>query len=537
MYFMLPILLLCLLGNKVNAQDKDTVIIEHSSASVTYQPDTGSTYTRLVGDVVIRHGVDYLYCDTAFVKLASKTLEAFGSVRIVQPGGTQGTCDFLKYTGNIKLAYMFGNVSLTDGKSNLWCEELTYDLNTKIGVYTRNGTLQDGATVVSSREGTYNMKTKDSRFKGNVTVTDPEYNVVSEDFAYNTETKISQYYAYSVVTTDKSVLITSNGVYDAAKKIGHFEGRSSIQNEAQYIEGDTLDYNKVTGFGKAVGDVISIDTTQHLTLYCGVAVYNEISGKTKAWIKPVMKQVSGKDSLFTRADTFFTAPVPKASDSVLVERVTYNKKKEKIVEMVNMADSIAGADSSRPRYMIAYHKVKIFSDSLQARCDSMSFTQGDSMLRLMHDPIAWSRNSQITGDTILIKQRDSNKVDWLYVPNNAHMVSLAGPEAAGLYDQVQGKTLLANFNDTAITDMLVQPEAESIYYSKDEDGAYLGVDQAKGERMFIFFSEQKIKRIRYEQDVTHTMTPMDKANFDNMKLSRFKWREEERPKTKEELFE
>jgi hypothetical protein len=158
-------------------------------------------------------------------------------------------------------------------------------------------------------------------------------------------------------------------------------------------------------------------------------------------------------------------------------------------------------------------------------------------MRMMFDPVAWSRKSQITGDTILIKQRDSNKIKWLYVPNNAYMVSLAGPDSADLYNQIQGKTLRANFNDSTITDMIVQPNAESIYYSKDESEAYLGVNQAKGERMFIYFGPEKLSRIRYEQDVTQTMSPLDKVDIGAMKLSRFKWREEERPKTKEELFE
>ena len=221
MKYILPILLLCVCTGDILAQrdtsNMTTIVIDRSLASEFYQTDSGN-YTKLVGDVIIHHGSDYLYCDTAFVRVETKSLVAFGSVRIVQPGGTQGTSDYLRYTGNDKTAYMRGNVSLTDGKSNLWCEELTYNLDTKIGIYNHNGTLQDGATVVSSREGIYNMKSKDSRFIGNVTITDPEYNVVSEDIAYNTETKVSQYYAYSVVTTDKSVLITSDGIYDANKK-------------------------------------------------------------------------------------------------------------------------------------------------------------------------------------------------------------------------------------------------------------------------------------------------------------------------------
>jgi lipopolysaccharide export system protein LptA len=537
--YLLLVLLFTLVGIVVYSQEPGKTKVEIiKSNSGRIEISEAGELTKLFGDVILKHENDTLFCDSAYFNKEKNSLEAFGSVRIAQPGGTEGTSDYLRYVGDAKTAYMRGNVSLTDGKSDLWCEELTYDLNTRIGIYKKNGTLRNEGTVVSSREGIYNLKTKDSRFTGNVNITDPEYNVVSEDIAYNTETKVSRYYAYSIVTTDKTTLITSNGTYDATGKIGHFIGRSSIQNESQYIEGDTLDYSKVTGFGKAVGNVIALDTAQQTTLYCGIAHYNERSARMKAWIKPVLKKAGDKDTLYVRSDTFFSAPVPKKEDSVLVERVTYNSKKVKAVEMVSIADSLAGADSTRPKYFIAYHNVKIFSDSLQGRCDSLSYSQVDSVIRLMlKNPVAWSRKAQISGDTILIKQSDSNKIKWMYIPNNAFMVSLAGPDSAGLYDQIQGRTLLANFNDSTITDMLVQPSAESIYYSKDDGGAYIGVNQGKGERMFVFFGKENISRIRYEQDVTQVMTPLDKANLDAMKLDRFQWRPEERPRNKEELFE
>ena len=114
--------------------------------------------------------------------------------------------------------------------------------------------------------------------------------------------------------------------------------------------------------------------------------------------------------------------------------------------------------------------------------------------------------------------------------------SLAGPEKAELYDQVQGKTLTAHFSNNTIREMIVYPNAESISYQKDDSGAYISVNQVQSERMRVFFKEEKVQTILFEQQVTQTGTPLDKADLPNMKLSRFKWLDEKRPKNREELF-
>jgi hypothetical protein len=154
---------------------------------------------------------------------------------------------------------------------------------------------------------------------------------------------------------------------------------------------------------------------------------------------------------------------------------------------------------------------------------------------MMYDPIAWSHKSQITGDTILL-MLDSSQMRSLYVPNNALVVSQSGPEKAKLFDQVQGKTLTAYFTNNAIDSMLVVPDAECIYFSKDEGGAYIGVDQSKSELMRSYFVDQNIKKIKFERDVHQVITPLDKADLPSMHLSRFKWLRDQRPESKEELF-
>lgn len=637
-------LLFCLLsaGWKARAQSPDSsnnmiIHILNNKILTFTKTDTGEFF-RFVGDVIMQQGTDTLYCDSLYQNKTTNILEAFSHVRIAQIDGTQAVCDYLKYTSSQKLAYMRGNVSLTDGKNKLWCEELTYNLGTKTGVYNNNGTLQADSTIVTSKTGIYNVKTHEARFGGDVIVTDPQYYTRSEDMGYNTETKLTRFFARSVVTGDSSrtILQTSSGTYDSHQGVADFDTHSSVWYDGYYIEGDTIHYSKLTGYGYAYGNVIGIDTGHHSTLFCGRATYNRRKRVLWALDKPVLEQVNGKDTLYMRADTFYSAPVvmprlkhkkrlaadtsvhpdlmtrpgsfkgdtmgrfnaaavtakmdttnkillpnkvaeadtfgahmrdttviwpitpdtptgdsdtvqnqenvaatnmKKLNTSEIVKPKNRKKKRKETLLPVNniITADTSVADTSAPLYFTGYHHVRIFSDSMQGLCDSIIYTQSDSTIRMIYNPILWARNSQVTGDTILMLL-DSSKIKYIYVPNNAFVVSLAGPAKAGLYDQVQGKTLKGYFKNNAITHLIVQPNAEAIYYPKDDSGFFAGASQATSERMRIYFDDQKIKTIRFEQDVHQTLTPLEKADLPTLRLSRFKWLTDKRPRNKEELF-
>ncbi len=629
---------------KADTADKVTVRIANSASIEFYKTDTG-TFQKFYTDVIVYQGTDTLYCDSLYNFVEKKKLEAFGNVRIAQQGGTEATCNYLRYTSDQRIAFMTGDVRLTDGSNMLWCEELTYNLATKTGVYEKGGTLQSDSTIVWSNSGIYFVKTHEARFTGNVVVSDPRYHITSKDLGYNTETKIETFYDYSVVTSDsgKSILSTQKGTYDSKNVVARFTGKSSIWNDGQYIEADSMHYDKMSGYGFAIGNVVSIDTEQHATIYCGRADFFRKQRVLWAIIKPVMELATGKDTFYMRADTFYSAPMIKMpgtqfrmpvdteampkpivdtsgnagvdstiksqpitqpekevgktsdtlqhspvkeqklsrrerrrlrreerkakkqeetlveieeeepidsmwvipqrkyrlsdflKDSVTVKPSPSGRKGKKEIEKMP-EHSVAGTgDTTSPIFFTGYHHVLIYSDSMQATCDSITFTRSDSIVRLLYDPVAWSRGSQITGDTILM-QLDSNSIRSMYVPDNSFIASRSGPEKAAIFDQIQGKTLTAFFTGNTISKMLVNPDAESIYYSKDDDGAYVGVNQASSALMRIYFNNQNISKIKFETDVHQKVTPMDKADLPHARLNRFKWRYDERPKSKEELF-
>lgn len=543
-WLLMSLLLFCV--GKTFAQGGNQVAVNINNARLFEAVQQGGrTVNKLLGDVQMEQNGTIFYCDSAYIDLAANNLEAFGNVRIIQPGGTEVSSDYLKYTGNTKDAFLRGNVHLLNATDNLWCEALTYNTGTKIGTYDNGGTLQTASTTLTSNSGWYNARTKDSRFTGDVLVSDTAYNIVSDDLGYNTVSKVVLFYAASIVKNDSSELRTTSGSYDSKAERARFTKRSSVRSGSKYIEGDTLNYDRHTGEGIAIGKVKALDTGLNITLWSNYAIINEKFKTLLATQKPVLRKAENLDTIYMRADTFFSATysgVLKWQKDRIFPKTTgvssKEKKRNKGIFSSQKDTTILVADSTdadTSQAFIGFRHVVIFSDSLQGRSDSISYTRRDSTTRLMGNPVAWARQSQITGDTLLL-QNDSGRIKRVFIPDNAFVASRTGPVKAGLFDQVQGKTLTGHFRGSRLSHIVVWPQAESIYYPKDDSGRYIGVNKAASERMTAFFGEEELDTIFMEEDVKQKMMPLTEVNLSEMRLPRFIWREKERPESVEEIF-
>lgn len=210
------------------------------------------------------------------------------------------------------------------------------------------------------------------------------------------------------------------------------------------------------------------------------------------------------------------------------------------------ADSIAlipTTDTSL-RYVIGFHHVRIFSDSLQAVCDSLYYSAKDSIFRLFYNPVAWgSGNYQITGDTMYVYTKNK-KANRLYVFENGLAVDRIGKL---FYDQLKGTTINAFFKGGEIDYIRARGNAESIYYVTDEKKAYTSVNKAHADIIDMRFvpkfdsagkpAGKELNRVVLRNDAEGTMYPIKHVVFEDMVLRGFKWQEARRPKSKKELFE
>ena len=190
--------------------------------------------------------------------------------------------------------------------------------------------------------------------------------------------------------------------------------------------------------------------------------------------------------------------------------------------------SLEAADSTT--YIQAHRHVRIFKSDLQAQCDSMSFNTTDSILTMFKSPVIWSDSSQFTADTIEILLRD----EQIYKVNLKNKGFIISTKDSIFFNQIKGKLVEVFFTEGKIDSMLVEGNAESIYFMQDEEDAYIGMNKSVCSKMSFDFENDELKDIYFLVNINSNLIPITEVNPEE-KLEGFRWLDKERPKRKEEL--
>ncbi|MDZ4795372.1 MAG: OstA-like protein [Bacteroidota bacterium] len=479
----------------------------------------------LAGNVKLKQGTSLFWCDSCVINSNTKTFEAWGNVHINDADTANIYSNHLRYFINKKLAYLDGGVRLTDGKGTLTTPDLEYDMTTDIGIYKHGGKVTNRKTVLTSREGYYYAGLRDVYFKNNVLLKDPAYTITTDSLLYNTASQTARFIAYTLIKDSSGRTVeTREGYYNMQTGKAEFGGRPIIKDGKLTITANSIATDDSTGISHAKGNVIIIDTVQHTTIIAGNVFSDKKRDRILATGKPLMIVKQGDDSIYIAADTLFSARLTDLygqKDSLVKDTV----KGTKVVD-------VKTKDSTN-RYFEAYRHVRIFSDSLQAVCDSLFYSFKDSTFRLYQEPVLWAKEkTQITGDTILLFTKNK-KADRMKVFENSFLVNYLEPE---VFNQVKSTRMDAWFRDGNIDSVRAKSQAACIYYLQDEDSAYTGINESTSDIMDIYFKEQALKRVVFRSNVIGTIWPIKQKNPLEMRLPNFRWLDERRPKTKFDLF-
>ena len=553
-------------------------------------------YQRFIDSVQIEHDGVLMTCDSAFLYIHENKVEAFGRVTMTKAGGSTVTANYMRYDGRTGKAYLNGNVMIDDQGNQLYTEELEYDIRTKIGQYLREGTLINGETSVSSNEGKYDGFSKRTWFKGNVVVSNPKYTIEAKQLGYHLETKVVEILDSALVTTEETLIYSARGTYNTQTTQASFTARTTVDMEDQVLVADRLEYNEKNLAGKAWGNVSIQDRKNNSVLYCNQADYDKRSGWGKAvgdvqidqdggrsilWCKevqfnkltgyvkakgevewmdtvekttlladrveyndftkftlatghPKLLAVAEADTTFLRADTLMSIRVSDINN--LKWKPLWEGKK-----IVDKQYNLLVTDSSYikkdieydPKLIVAQHQVKIFSDSMQAVCDSLCYSQTDSCFRLYVNPILWSQDRQATGDSIRIRMVE-NRPKQISLLGHAFMLSASG--FANLYDQVSGVNIDAWLDSNRVREAYVNKNAQCIYHIHGDDGGFVGTNRAESAEMRLYFSKRAIRRIAFINDPKGKVFTLDELSKNQQQLDGFKQYPERRPPNRDAIM-
>lgn len=480
----------------------------------------------LAGKVKLKQGTSYFWCDSCVINNNTNTFEAWGNVHINDADTTNVYANHLLYLTKKKLAYLDGAVKLTDGKGTLTTPDLEYDMETKIGIYKHGGKVVNGNTTLTSKEGYYYTDLKDVYFKQNVELKDPKYFLKTDSLLYNTDNGIARFIAETFIKDSAGKTIeTKDGYYNLKTGKAEFGRNPVIKDGAVTITGNRVAIDDSTGIRQVEGNAIVRDSAQGTTILAGVIYQNSKTDAILATKKPLMIIKQENDSIYITADTLFSARLTDlygVKDSLVKDTV-------KGVKIVNAEK----AKDSTNRYFEAYRNVRVFSDSLQAVCDSLFYSFKDSVFRMYDNPVVWAKESQVTGDTLYLFTKNK-KAERFQVIDNSFLVNKMDPE---VYNQVKSSRMDGWFIDGNIDSVRARGYAECIYYIQDEDSAYTGINESKCDIMDIYFKNQELHKVVFRSQVTGTLWPIRQKSPSEMRLENFQWLEARRPKTKFELFE
>lgn len=538
----------------------------------------GKVLQKLVGEVQLHQDSVFMYCDSATIEDRVRVI-AVGNV-IIQQGDTAVIfADSLVYLSELRQAELFGNVVLVNGEQKLFTDKLHYDLNTKVATYLDGAVLTNGKSRLKSRRGFYFVEQKEVFFKEKVEVTDPDFTLKSDTLKFNVETKTAFFLGPTIIATGESKVYTESGfyntetnfaefnknaqfvkaeqkatadtirydgkfdlytlqsnawfeegarratadliqydqkadktfmkgnahlvdtdqdirseevIYDAKKKTYATRGRSRISDPPQILEADQVDFDEADGLGIATGNVSWQDTSANLNIVCERAAYNRETGFIKASggrsNRPLLRSLLEGDTLYMTADTLLSLRL----------------------------DTLQG-DSSRALY--AYNDVRILKSDLQVICDSLSYSTADSIFRLYNAPFIWSDTSQFSADTIHLELAD-NKINRIFLFGNALIIN--SPDER-FFNQIKGRNITAKFEEQELRVIDVSGNAQSIYYARDDAGAYIGANKTECSEMVLHFGNNQIRRIKFLAEPKSKMDPMQQADHQSLRLEGFIW--------------
>ncbi len=458
----------------------------------------GKKLKRFLGNVTFKQDNVFLYCDSAYYYDDRNAIDAFSNVHILQGDTLNLYGDLLKYDGNTKKAELFKNIRMIDKTMTLTTQQLNYDLSTKVANYTTAGKIVDKDNVLTSNSGYYNSAKKEFFFKNNVVLTNPEYVMKSDTLKYNTQTKTVYFFGPTTIVTKEDYIYCENGWYNTIKDVSQFNKNAFIRTKEQTLRGDSIYYNKKLGIGKAFKNIEIRDSIQKIIINGDYAENNKKMALSLVTGKAMLTQIFETDSLFLHADTLRVL-----NDSIAANRVLF-----------------------------AFHHVKMFKPDFSAKCDSMVYVYKDSTIQLFKEPVVWSRENQLTAKfvTIEIKNKEIHKLNLF---NSAFIIS---QEDSLKFNQVKGKKMEGFFSQSRLYKVYVEGNGQTIYYAREKDSTYTGVNRADCSNILLFFKDNRVGKITLINAPDANFYPINELAPAELRLKGFDWKIKYQPKRKEDIF-
>lgn len=244
------------------------------------------------------------------------------------------------------------------------------------------------------------------------------------------------------------------------------------------------------------------------------------AGRKSAFGTPATDPLSGNaDSLVVATDSLVVA-----TDSLSMDTDSLAVASDSLA----LADTLVveEPDTTKIGFLEAVRNVRVYKKNMQIVCDSLLYSDLDSLARLFVSPVIWQDiTRQYSADSISVMVRDGGMEKASLMANAFIHIQ----EDSTHYDQIKGTEMLAFFDEKGTLNRFdVLGGASALFYI-EENGAFATVNKPESKMLSATFMDGNIQRIYYYEEAKNDAYPIVQLSTDDQKLKGFNWQADLRP--------
>lgn len=190
-------------------------------------------------------------------------------------------------------------------------------------------------------------------------------------------------------------------------------------------------------------------------------------------------------------------------------------------------------DTTEIAFVRATGNVRMFKSDIQMVCDSLEYTDLDSLAQLFISPVIWNEaNRQYSSDSVYIAV-SNNSIRKADLISNGFII--IEEEEGKCYDQIRGAEIMAHFDTTsALQRFDALGGASALFFLKEND-AFATVNKVESKMLSANFTEGEISRIHYYDSPKNDAYPLVQMPEEDRRMKGFNWTPERRPAGREDI--
>ena len=362
---------------------------------------------------------------------------------------------------------VIGNVIMTQGNVTITCDHAIQYLAANEAKLMGNVVVKQDTITVQTPHGYYYGNTRKAYSDTSIIVNDGHVTLTANRGYYYFEEHKADLFSNVKLRDNINTLNALRLIYyqDSSKAVSF--GNVSIHDTASVIYADSLIYYRNTKDTYAFNNIRIYNIHNSVFIAGQKLVDISDSSYTRITGKPILTQI----------DT--------ADDGVIDTLVITSN------EMISKKDSL--------ETLTALDSVKIVRGDFASVNNRTIYYRNEGKIFLYKkedepaQPIIWYDNSQLTGDSVYIFQKD-RRIDLITIDKNAFLLStIKGYNYR--YDQISGDTINMHFDKGKLNRILVNGNVLSIYYIFDENKPN-GLIKSSSENAKIIVDSGRVADVR-----------------------------------------